>query len=172
MNCDGFALKICKEILSHPKYISSDDGIVGIEEAMLQQVAREMPSKVGAFEEAMVVGVCVSSGWLADNQDIIAGDELKAKAALFYLHSPIIRHIYKSVPRITSRDKRPLEQAVCEGFQHGIACGYKIKKLSVFSKMTTQKVLETFDLLQDENLNTAKILSARTHMTKESNMRS
>ena len=172
MNCDAFALKICKEILSHSKYTSSVDGIVGIEEAMLQQVAREMPSKVGAFEEAMVVGVCISSGWLQDNGDIILGDELKAKEELFCLHSPIIHYIYKSVSRITSRDKRSLEQAICEGFKHGIACGYKIKNLSVYSQMTTQKLLETFDLLQEAPLNTAKILSARTHGGKTPNTRS
>lgn len=172
MSCDDFALKICKEILSHPKYISSTDGIVGIEETMLQQAVRQMPSKVGAFEEAMVVGVCVSSGWLEDNKDIISGDELKAKEELFRLHNPIIRYVYKSIPRITSRDKRPLEQAVCEGFQQGIACGYKIKNLSVYSQMTTQKLLETFDLLQNETLSTVKILSARTHGSKTPNSRS
>lgn len=171
MNCDAFALKICKEILSHPKYTSLQEGIVGIEENLSQQAVRDMPSKVGAFEGSIVVGVCLSSGWLENNKDIVMGDELVAREELFRMHNPIIRYIYKSVPRITSRDKRPLEQAVCEGFQHGIACGYKIKKLSVYSQMTTQKLLETFDLFQEDRFNTSKILSARMHKSKTPNMR-
>ena len=119
-----------------------------------------MPSKVGSFEESVLVGMCLASGWLEHNADLITSNEYEAKEQLYILHKAT-DHIYDSMKRITCKDKRSLEEVICTGFKEGISFGYKIKKLSAHSQMTTEKMLETFELLKENPALVSRVISSR-----------
>lgn len=157
---DSFALSILKEVISHPSSFSAEENLVRTEELLLNKAPRQMPSKVGAFEESILVGMCLASGWLTDNADLIKTDEFEAKEQLYLLHKAT-DHIYDSMKRITCKDKRSLEEVICTGFKEGISFGYKIKKMSVCSQMTTEKMLETFNLLKENPSLVSKVISSR-----------
>ncbi|MBR6675354.1 MAG: hypothetical protein IKL32_05500, partial [Alphaproteobacteria bacterium] len=97
---DSFALSILNEVLSHPSSFSAEENLVRTEELLLNKAPRQMPSKVGAFEESILVGMCLASGWLTDNADLIRTDEFEAKEQLYLLHKAT-DHIYDSMKRIT-----------------------------------------------------------------------
>ena len=157
---DSFALSILNEVLSHPSSFSAEENLIRTEELLLNKAPRHMPSKVGAFEESILVGMCLASGWLTDNADLIRTDEFEAKEQLYLLHKAT-DHIYDSMKRITCKDKRSLEEVICTGFKEGISFGYKIKKMSVCSQMTTEKMLETFNLLKENPALVSKVISSR-----------
>ncbi len=157
---DSFALSILKEVLSHPSSFSAEENLIRTEELLLNKAPRQMPSKVGSFEESVLVGMCLASGWLADNADLIKTDEFETKEQLYLLHKAT-DHIYDSMKRITCKDKRSLEEVICTGFKEGISFGYKIKKMSVCSQMTTEKMLETFNLLKENPILVSKVISSR-----------
>ncbi|MBR5130084.1 MAG: hypothetical protein IKV03_02535 [Alphaproteobacteria bacterium] len=160
LSFDSFALIILKDIIMRSYCTLEEEGVVRIEEMLLKKAPRFMPSKVGAFEESVLIGMCFASDWAEQNKDLILGDELRAKEQLFSLHSAA-DYVYKGTKRITCKDKRSLEEIICTGFRQGISFGYKIKNLSVSSQMTTDKVLETFELLRQNPILVSKIISAR-----------
>ena len=161
---DSFALSILKDILSHPTNSSIEENLIRTEELLINKAPRLMPSKVGSFEESILVGMCLASGWLEHNAGLIISNEYEAKEQLYILHKAT-DHIYDNMKRITCKDKRSLEEIVCTGFKEGISFGYKIKKLSDCSHMTTEKMIETFKLLKENPALVTKVISSRTPKT-------
>ena len=157
---DSFALSILKDIVSHPSSLSIEESLIRTEELLINKAPRLMPSKVGSFEESVLVGMCLASGWLEHNADLITANEYEAKEQLYILHKAT-DHIYDNMKRITCKDKRSLEEVICTGFKEGISFGYKIKKLSAYSQMTTEKMLETFELLKEHPALVTKVISSR-----------
>lgn len=157
---NSFALNIMKEVLSHPTCESVEESLIRTEELLINKAPRQMPSKVGSFEESVLVGMCLASGWMEHNADLIKTNEFEAKEQLYILHQAT-DHIYDSMKRITCKDKRSLEEIICTGFKEGIAFGYKIKQLSAHSQMTTEKMLETFELLKENPALVSRVISSR-----------
>ena len=161
---DSFALSILKDIVSHPSSLSIEESLIRTEELLINKAPRLMPSKVGSFEESVLVGMCLASGWLEHNANLIISNEYEAKEQLYILHKAT-DYIYDNMKRITCKDKRSLEEVICTGFKEGISFGYKIKKLSVHSQMTTEKMLETFELLKEHPALVTKVISSRVPNT-------
>lgn len=157
---DSFALTILKDVSSRTATMSIEDKIVYTEELLVNKAPRLMPSKVGSFEESVLIGLCVASRWSEDNADLIKTDEFEAKEQLYALHQ-VTDHIYENMKRITCKDKRSLEEVICLGFKEGIALGYKVRSLSVCSQMTTAKILETFEVIKENPSFLSKIISSR-----------
>ncbi|MGN1062918.1 MAG: hypothetical protein ACI4QM_01145 [Alphaproteobacteria bacterium] len=163
------AYEILKEINAHAgRHHHPAETLTHTEELLLTRVQQFLPSRVGAFEEAFAIGLCVASGWAEQNVDLLA-KRTAFEEALFTLWDKGVSYVYQKHPRLNPKDKNEMEQVICQGFLEGVSLGKKVRELSVCTKMSTQKVVETLDIIGSDPTAAVRHICARSkHVCRQS----
>lgn len=160
-NFGELAGDILQQIFSRPaRYRTPMDAIASVEELLVFKIQDFLPSRIGAFEESFVIGLCVASGWALHNRDLLKNEEA-FKDNLWAIWDNGMKYFYQNHTRLNPGNRQSMEQVICQGFVEGVSVGKKIKELSVYSKMSTEKVLETLETIKNDPARATHILSSR-----------